>query len=184
MTIGFTPIWAFLWLVLAPAPQAPAPHIADLHVVVDGNRALVSFDLEGGFDSRFTERVESGLPTGFVYRLELVRERRHWYDKSLDTNTLQVVAMYDSMARDYLVNYKLGGKLVESRMVRELAELEQSMTHIENLPAFSLEAIPATVRLHVRAKAELGAKTILSFIPAKITTDWAESNRFRSTNPP
>ena len=148
---------------------------------MDGNLARVGFDLEGAFSDDFVEQLESGLPSGFVYDLELLKDRR-WFDKTLATSRLQVVAMYDAATRGYLVNYKLDGKLVESRMVRDVADVERAMTHVEDLPAFRLDAYPRSWRLLVRARAAVGPGTLLFFIPTHAVTDWRASRKFRTLN--
>lgn len=176
-----------LLLALLPAllvPLAAAGEDAEIDAVsvrVDGNLARVGFDLEGAFSADFVEQLESGLPSGFIYDLELVKDRR-WFDKTLATSRLQVVAMYDAGTRGYLVNYKLDGKLVESRMVRDVADVERAMTHVEDLPAFHLDAYPRAWRLLVRARAAVGPRTVLFFIPARSVTDWRESRKFRTLN--
>lgn len=170
----------FLGLLAASGDaEIPRPEVE-----VDGNRALVSFRLEGAIDERFLDRVHSGLPTGFLYRLELLKDRKRWYDRPLGETTLQVVAMYDAVSREYLVNRKLGGKLVDSRMVSDLPSLERELTEIDSLPAFQLDGLPRTWRLLVRVRAEMGSRTILSIIPAKVQTDWSESRKFRTENAP
>jgi hypothetical protein len=151
-------------------------------VEVDGSRALVSFRLDGAIDERFLDRVHSGLPTGFLYRLELLKDRKRWYDRPLEETTLQVVAMYDAVSREYLVNRKLGGKLVDSHMVSDLDGLRRELTRVEALPAFHLDGLPRSWRLLVRVRAEMGSRTILSIIPAKVHTDWSESKKFRTMN--
>ena len=140
---------------------------------------LMPPNLPGGIEE-FVDQVESGLPTGFIYRLELLKDRQ-WFDRRLDTSELQVVAMYDAANRGYLVNYKLDGKLVESRMVRRLDELEAAMTEIEDLPAFSLAEYPRSWRLLVRARAASGARSGF-LVPDRPITDWVESRKFRSLN--
>lgn len=175
-----TPL-AVLGLFLGLFPAADAA-ITRPRVAVEGNRALVSFELDEGLDARFLERVRSGLPTGFVYRLELLKDRKRWYDRPLAETTLQVVAMYDAVSREYLINRKLGGKLVESRTVGDLESLARELTRVDSLPAFHLDGFPRSWRLLVRVRAELGSRTILSIIPAKVRTDWSESKKFRTTN--
>jgi Domain of unknown function (DUF4390) len=175
-------LWGVLAALVSPLAASGQATLSALSVAVDGNRALVSFHLDDAFDPRFVERVQSGLPTGFTYQLELLKDRKRWYDRALEDTTFQVVAMYDALSREYLVNYKLGGKLVESRMVTDLADLEPALTRIEDLPAFDLGNVPRSWRLLVRVRAELGPRTILSFIPAKDSTEWIESNKFRSFN--
>jgi len=176
----WTPLLALLTAALRIAsPLAAEPHISGLAVAFEGRQALLSFRLEEATGERFLQRVESGLPTGFELTFELVRQRRGWFDRTLDTNRLQVVAMYDALAREYLVNYKLGGKLIRSRMVRDLEALEEAMTHFEREPIFHLDPMPPDLRLRIRLRAELGSKTIFSLIPARVTTEWVESERFR-----
>lgn len=169
-------------LLAAPVAQAE-PRVVGLEVEVEDNQVLLSFRLDGALDERFLERVESGLPTGVVYRFELQGDRKRWFDKTLKRSTLQVVAMYDAIEEEYLVNLKLDGKLVESRMVRDLEELARVLTRFERVPVFGLQDVPRRWRLQVRLRAELGSKTILSMIPAKIHTDWIASAKFRSPNP-
>jgi hypothetical protein len=168
----------------AVAEPAGEPRIAAVAVDVDGNLARVGFRLENAVTPRFVERLESGLPTGFVYRLELLRDRKRWFDRGVERATLQVFAMYDAATRGYLVNYKLDGKLIESRLVRDLADLERAMTTIEALPAFELEGMPRSWRLLVRVQADVGTRTLLGVLPTRLTTDWRESKKFRSLNPP
>lgn len=169
-------VLAFLLLASAADDE---PRIRDLGITLDGQRALVSFQLAGAFDPRFVERVQSGLPSAFVYRFQLVKDRRWWFDKAQDTKTLQVVAMYDALRREYLVNYKIDGKLVRSRMVRDLEALEEAMARFEAEPIFQLQAAPAEARLRIRMRAELGSRTLFSLIPSRVTTPWVESRRFR-----
>lgn len=159
--------------------ESAKPRITDFHITLENRQALASFRLAHAVDQRFLERVDSGLPTAFVFRFQLVKIRRGWFDNTLDTTTLQVVTMYDAVERRYLVNFKLGGKLVRSETVHDPAELEAMMTRFEKQPVFALETLPAEARMHVRLRGELGAKTIFSLIPARITTPWVESRRFR-----
>ena len=128
-----------------------------------------------------TERVDSGLPTSILYRFELDRDRKRWWDQQLAERTLEVVAMYDAVARAYTVHYKLDDKLIESRTVRDRKALEEAMTAIERLPVFSVAEPPQRLaRCWSRSEAEMGSRTILSFIPVAIKTDWKESPKFRA----
>lgn len=173
---GALPI-VVLGLLLSAA--AGAAEIRNLQAELEGDRVLVSFQLDGAFDQQLVERVESGLPTTIVYELELLRDRKRWFDRNLDEGSLTVVGIYDAVRREYLVNYKLNGRLLESRMVHDLAGLEQAMTRVEGLHAFTLEPLKTRRRLLVRARAELGTRHLLGFIPSKVTTDWSESGKFR-----
>jgi hypothetical protein len=167
-----------LLALVAPAAVRADPRIRGLQVAVDGRRVLLDVRLEDGFDRQVEERVRSGLPTSFTFEFELLRDRKRWLDRPLERSELQVIAMFDAVASEYLVNYKLDGKLVESRMVRTLDELRSAMTRFEGLPAFTLEPLPRRWRLLVKARALLGSRTLFYLVPTRVTTDWQESRKF------
>ena len=174
-------------MCLAGALAAPAaaaePHIRDLSIVVDGLQVLASFRLEDGFTPGLLERIQSGLPTGFVYELELACDRKRWWDDGLEASRLEVVAMFNAVTREYLVNTKLEGKLLDSRTLRDTGDLERAMTGFSALPVFTIEPDCARERYLVRARVELGTSNWLGFIPVLKTTDWVESNKIRVRNP-
>ena len=87
---------------------------------LDGGQVLVELPARRTASTPETrERIESGLPTGFIYELELARDRKRWWDDGLARARLEVVAMYNAVTREYLVNTKQDGKLIDSRTVRD-----------------------------------------------------------------
>lgn len=173
------PLLCLFFLFLLASDAQAAAEISDFKVTVDGSRAMVSLKLERAFTSRLWERVGSGLPTSIVYRFLLEKDRKRWYDTQLQESTFEILATYDAVERQYAINYKLDGKLVESRTVHDPKELAAAMTRIDALPLFTLDRLPQRWRLLIKARAELGAKTVLALIPVNITTEWIESRKFR-----
>jgi len=166
-------------LSFGAAPGRAQARIEELQVSLAGDQVLAGFRLAGAFSDELRERIQSGLPTSILYELELQRDRKRWYDRNLASSTLQVAAMYNAVSREYLVNFKLDGELVESRVVHESGDCERAMTEIAPLPAFSLAGMPSTRRLLVRVRAELGSRTWLLFIPTRVVTEWRDSSKFR-----
>lgn len=176
-------VWSrFLILGLVLAASAE-PAIENLSVTVNGGQVLVAFQLVNGLDAETRERIESGLPTSFIYELELMRDRKHWWDRGLEATVLEVVAMYNAVTREYLVNTKQGGRLIESRTVRDEVELERAMTVFEGFPAFALEGDQDHSRFLVRMRVDLGPGALLGFIPYQRSTPWRESNKVRLRRP-
>lgn len=171
-----------LFFLFSQALQAD-PRISNLRIEVDGQRVLVNLQLREAFDRRFLERLESGLPTPILYRFRLLGNRKNWFDERIETATLEAVAQHDAVARAYTIHFKLDGELIDSRTVRDLKGAEEAMTQIQRLPVFNLAPRLAGRRLLVRAQAELGSRTVLSFIPATVNTDWEESPKFRAPRP-
>jgi hypothetical protein len=143
-------------LVLAGLLAGPAlaaePAVQDLSIALDGVQVLASFRLADAMTPETRERIESGLPTGFVFEIELLRDRQRWWDESLDSTRLEVVAMFNAVTREYLVNTKLEGKLIDSRTLRDAGELERVMTRFAALPVFVLRDPSRRERYLVRVR--------------------------------
>lgn len=168
---------AALLPALASAARGAELDIAGVDVM--GAQVAVTFHLQGAFDEVFQARLDSGLPTGFVYRFELQRDRKHWWDDKLRETTLEVVAMYNAVGQEYLVNFKHDGRLIESRLVRSRQELAAALTRFDRVRLFDVAGLPRRSRLLVKGRAEMGTRTLLSFIPILLNTEWDDSRKFR-----
>lgn len=151
--------------------------IAALSLVRDGAALLVSFRLDCALDARTWEKIESGLPTGFTYDIEVRRLRRRWFDRRVGLTRLQVVAMYNALTREYLVNFKRDGELYASRVVTSAADLERAMTVFDKLPSIEIDE-DAAGRLVLRVRAELRSRTRLGLIPDRVHTAWVQTAPF------
>ena len=164
---------ALLLLLLVAPARAEEPRIEGLHVTRQNGRILVSFELRNALDAEMRERVQSGLPTELSFTLRLERPRVWWFDKVFERTTLHVVAMYNAVTREYLVNYKLDGRLIESRVVNDLEALERALTLYHSLPAFELLEEASAPRLQLTVRADLGSKPFLFLFPNRVDTGWA-----------
>lgn len=154
------------------------PQISDLQVALDGQRVAASFVLRNAFSDELFERIQTGLASGFTFQFVLSRDQRLWFENKLDSSRLEVTAMYNAVTREYLVNFKQDGKLIDSRIARDRQELEEAMTRFSGLTLFQLDNRKPEKRLSVRARAELGSKTTLLIIPTRVKTDWTRSAWF------
>lgn len=178
--------WAtLLWILLVAAAEG-RPRLGQLGVAVGAEEIAVTVRLHSSFDEEFLERLDSGLPTELTYRFGLYRDRKRWFDGELAKSTYQVIAMYNGVSREYLVNYKHDGRLTETRVVRDLAELERAMSELEQVPIFSLGTLRPKVQrtaeranLLVRARVVLGSGTWLFVFPTTKSTDSVRSRKFR-----
>ena len=163
--------------------QRERPEISDLAVIHSGAELVASFRLQAGFTEDIAERVQSGLPTTLSYRIELERGRRWWFNRGVESGVLQVVAMYNALTREYLVNTKWEGRLIETQVVKSIDALRQLMTIVQELPFARLDPEASTDRLIVRVRAEMGSKNILWMFPTSVHTDWSETRSFRRVEP-
>ena len=168
---------AWLGLLFAAEPSGK-PRLDEPRVALDGQRVKVSFTLIDGFDRALLERIQTGLPSGYVFDMRLLRDRKRWFDVQIDSSRLEVVASYDAVTREYLVNTRLDGELVQSRVVRDAQELERALTRIDSMPIFTLEG-GSRRRLLIRMRAEIDSANFLFFIPRRVATPWRYSRKFR-----
>lgn len=148
--------------------------IADFKVNIEHHQVLMTFRLANAFDKNLKRRLESGLPTSLVFDFALVRKRRIWFNKTVASGQLQVSAMYNAVSREYLVNYKHDGDLIESKLLRDPEELYVAMSEFEKLAVLSVEGQEGG--LVARVRAELGTGSLLFFIPTRRTTEWVEKD--------
>lgn len=176
-------LWTTTWALTAFlffGSSADKPYLTEPDLVLDEQRVVLSFDLVGAFTDELFEQIQTGLATGFTYQFNLLRDHLRWADNRIDTSELQVVAMYNAVTREYLINFKQDGKLVDSRIARDRDELERAMTRIESIPAFVLgHDLNPDKRYLIKARAKLGSRTIMLLIPTRIETDWVTTRKFR-----
>lgn len=160
-------------------PDPDRPHLSELQIALQDYRVEASFELVNGFTDELFERIQAGLADGFRYDFALSRDHKTWFDNRIDATSLEVIAKYNAVTQEYLVNFRQDGKLIESRVVRERDELERIMTRFSRVPLFSVEDVKTDRRLVVKARADLGSKTVLLLIPKTVSTDWVQSRKFR-----
>lgn len=178
------PVLALL-LFLASTPGAadpPTPKIENLSAEAVDAKVSVRFALDGAFrNGEMVEALKSGLPTSFTYSIEIFRDRPNWFDDGIATARVEVISTYNSLTREYLLNYRRDRRLVRTQTFTDLDELERAMTHIEELDLFDVTGRKPH-KLKVRVKADLMRGWLMYVIPWEVSTPWRES-RVRTRQP-
>jgi hypothetical protein len=158
--------------LLAPAAFAADPQIEHLTAKAVNGQVSVHFVLAHAFDREETiQGLQSGVPTSFTYVVEIFRDRPLWLDEGISRSRIEVIATFNSVTREYLLNYRRDRRLVRSETINDLAELRRRMTTIEEPELFDI-GNRRPYKLRVRAKADLMRGWLLYFIPWEISTRW------------
>jgi hypothetical protein len=163
-----------LLVVLAAATTANAadPTIDHLSANATSGKVSVKFALEHAFEREETiQGLQSGVPTSFTYVVEIYRDRPNWFDEGLGRSRIEVIATFNSVTREYLMNYRRDRRLVRSETFSDLAALQHRMTNIEEPDLFDV-GNRAPYKLRVRVKADLSRGWLLYFIPWEISSRW------------
>lgn len=154
---------------------APVPDIENLSATVANGKVTVRFSLTGAFaDGEMVEALQSGVPTSFTYIVEIFRDRPNWFDDGIDRARIEVICTFNSVTREYLLNYRRDDRLVRSETFPDLASLERGMTRVEEADLFDVTGRKAH-KLKVRARADLMRGWVMYVIPWTASTRWRET---------
>lgn len=159
----------------AAAVLADDPRIRDLRAQESGGEVTVHFVLRDAFNNGDLEKaLRSGLATGFTYYVALVRKRPNWFDDTLTTSRIEVIATFNSVTQEYLLNYRRDRKLVGSETFTDLESLKKRMTTIDEEKLFRVGRYRPQ-KLVVRARADVMSGYLFYIIPWEFSTNWAET---------
>jgi len=164
---------ASLFLLLASAAFAADPKIEHLTATANSGQVTVRFALSHLFDrDELLHALQSGAPTGITYVVEIYRDRPNWLDEGIARARIEVIATFNSVTREYLLNYRRDRRLVRSETFSDLAALQKRMTSIDEANLFDI-GNRKPYKLKVRAKADLTKGWLFYVIPWDSSTHWA-----------
>ncbi|MGN6184185.1 MAG: DUF4390 domain-containing protein [Thermoanaerobaculia bacterium] len=166
-------------LLFAAIPLAAEPPDPKIHNLVatssTAGRVTVRFTLDGAFaNDEMIEALKSGLPTSFTFSIGIFRDRPNWFDDGIATARVEVITTYNSLTREYLLNYRRDRHLVRTETFTDLKQLERAMTNIEELDLFDI-GTRKPYKLKVRVKADLMRGWLMYVIPWEVSTGWRET---------
>lgn len=163
------------FLLASAAFAAPKPEIRNLAATSLEGKVSVRFSLEQAFaDGEMVEALQSGLPTSFTYVVEIFRDRPNWFDEGVGRARIEVISSFNSVTREYLLNYRRDRRLVRSEIFTDLDALVQRMTVIGEADLFDIGR-RKPYKMKVRVKADLARGYLMYVIPWEVSTNWRES---------
>ena len=163
-------------LALAAFPALAEPRIENLAATTPAGSGAVTvrFTLADAFrDPHTVQALQSGLATSFTYVVEIYRDRPRWFDEGIGRSHIEVIATFNSLTREYLLNYRRDHKLVRSETFSSLEALQKRMTTVDEPALFDIGS-RRPYKVKVRVKADFGRGFLLYVIPWKISTRWRE----------
>jgi Domain of unknown function (DUF4390) len=161
-----------LAFALSAGSALAQPRIENLAAVAVDGRVNVRFNLVNAFQNGNTvQALQSGLPTSFTFVVEIFRDRPNWFDDGIARSRMEVIATFNSVTREYLLNYRRDRKLVRSETLTDLDTLEKRMTTIDE-PALFDVGDRRPYKLKVRVKADFERGFLLYVVPWQISTRW------------
>lgn len=168
-------ILSLLLAFAARAADAPKPEIANLGATAANGKVSVRFNLDNAFQSgELVKALQSGLPTSFTYVIEIFRDRPNWFNDDIARARIEVICTFNSLTREYLLNYRRDKHLVRSETFTDLGALVRRMTNVDEPDLFAIGK-RKPYKLKVRAKADLMRGFVMYVIPWEVSTRWREA---------
>lgn len=162
-------------LFALPASARVEPKIESLSAIAADGRVSVRFSVANALaNGELVEALESGLPTSIAYVVEIYRDRPNWLDDGIARARIEIICTFNSLTREYLVNYRRDRKLVRSETITDLAALEARLSNIDEPDLFEI-GTRKPYKLKVRAKADLMRGWLFYVVPWELSTGWRET---------
>ena len=136
-----------------------------------------------GFTEKILEAIESGVPMGFTFEIELRKENTAWVDSLISSNTIRHKIQYDSLKKAY--RFSEVGKNVRRKVItRKTSRYQKLMLTLKDIPIAPIFRLDPDEKYYVRVKADLETDRfwfpfnyIFFFVPfSDFETSWAQTS--------
>lgn len=170
-------VLAFAAVAEGGEPQGPTD-LPGVSTWVNGVELHVSAKLSPGLPRDVEERLVSGLATTVLWRVRLFAFRNLWWDGLKDERQYEVTGTFRPVSGDFLVERRLDGRLLGSRIVASKADALAALSEVPGLPLFIMGSHLDGKRLVVRVKCAYARGVTLGVVPTTVETDWVRSGIF------
>ena len=174
----------FLFIPTAiPSAFAESPNIVNIGVATKGKYVVMNARLIDGFTEKITEAIESGVPMGFTFEIELRKENTAWVDSLVSSNTIRHKIQFDPLKKAY--RFSESGKNVRRKVItRKMSRYQKLMLTLKDIPIAPLFRLNPDEKYYVRVKADLETDRfwfpfnyIFFFVPfSDFETSWAQTS--------
>ena len=133
-------------------------------LVRDG-QVLVTFALDGGLTDEMKAVVQSGLRTVFTYTVELKLKVPAWVDRTVASVVVSTSVDFDNLTRRHTISQALDGRIEESFIVEDPAQVAQMVTHFDRLPLFDTKVLEANREYYVLVRADARPRSTAGLWP-------------------
>lgn len=159
--------------------------VTKINIENDDKHILVSYKISGAFNEILIQRIESGLPTEFTFRLKVIMNRPPWVEKKLIEKKIVNKVTYDNITGKYSVNVKVDNEEREY-VFTDIEKMQEKMSHIKDFPIIDIDKLVPHRDYFLKIKGELEEENklffplnfLLSFFSKDFSTGWKISDTF------
>ena len=144
--------------------QTPGETLRVRTVERDG-QVLVTFALNSGLTDEMKAVVQSGLRTVFTYTVELKLKVPAWVDRTVATAVVSTSVDYDNLTRRHTVSQARNGRVEQSFVVEDPAQVAQMVTNFDRQPLFDTKQLEPNREYYVLVRADARPRSNSSLWP-------------------
>ena len=153
-------------LAVSAAPAAgQGPETLRVRPLIRDGQVLVTFSLDGGLTEEMKAVVQSGLRTVFTYTVELKLKVPAWVDRTVASVVVSTSVDFDNLTRRHTISQALDGRVEESFVVEDPAQVAQMVTNFDRLPLFDTKVLEANREYYVLVKADARPRSTAALWP-------------------
>lgn len=162
---------------------AASPNIVNIGVATKGKYVVMNARLIDGFTEKIIEAIESGVPMGFTFEIELRKENAAWVDSLVNSNTVRHKIQFDSLKKAYRFS-EIGKNVRRKVITQKTSRYKKLMSTLKDIPIAPIYRLDPNEKYYVRVKADLETDRfwfpfnyIFFFVPfSDFETSWAQTS--------
>ncbi len=156
----------FLFAGFASVAQAQAPgETLRVRPLLRDGQVLITFSLDGGLTDEMKAVVSSGLRTVFTYTVELKMKVPAWVDRTVASSVISTSVDYDNLTRRHTVSVARNGRVEQSYVVEDPAQVAQLATNFDKLALFDTKLLEPNREYYVLVRADARPRSNSSLWP-------------------
>ncbi len=168
ITMKRTIVWLTAICLLSAVPfvqnpaQAEEPRLDNIIVTNTRDDLLLYLTAKNAFPKKIIDAVQSGVPTTFIFYINLYRVRGLWPDKRVRDIKLSHTVKYDTLKNEYVVTRSWEDN--RPLKVKTIEEAKRLMSEVDSLVIAPLNQLKKGAQYQIRAKAELDRMTLRFYL--------------------
>ena len=137
----------------------------EVGAVVRDGRVFVSSSASDGLMRDLEEPIQAGLSATITYEADLRQEVGIWFDRTIASATVAASVQYDTLTRRYQLSRSVDGRLDDSKVCEDKAEVQRFALGFDRLPLFSTSDLEPNGEYYVRVRVRTRPRVTYFFWP-------------------
>ncbi|MEW6729736.1 MAG: DUF4390 domain-containing protein [Acidobacteriota bacterium] len=146
--------------------------IHNIKTKLTDSELLVSYQLRGAMDITMWRMIDAGEQTRFNYDVQLIEERRFWFDHKLAQLEITNSVKLDTLTHQYHLLRHINGEMVDTKITTRPDDVEHWLTEVDNLRVIGRSGLAPRGHYLLQVRAHLKSDFIFYIVPWEVYTPW------------